>query len=375
MSIFLSSGEVSGDHYTAAVTKALRKIGYKGDLWGMGGNEAREAGIRAEWPGEDLQLFGIAEVLSSVPSLFRLLNEMTDRIMEEKPQSVVIADSPDFNIRLAHKLKSKGFKGKVFYISPPTVWAWRSGRVKKIAACVDECFPLFKFEHEFFIKKGCNSYWTGHPMTEELSDRESLAKNLPEDLRKNNKIIAFLPGSRGSEIRNLLPLMEDLAGDLQRSGWNPVFSIAPGLNEREKSKMSDRLSELSFDIYRGEGRNLLAASACSIAASGTVAVEAMMLGRYMVVAYKVSPISAFIGRRLVKTTFFTIPNILLGEELYPEFMQERATRENILKAAEKWLYGDEMTKNCISKKMAIAKSMLGETGVYESWAQRIMGAD
>jgi lipid-A-disaccharide synthase len=95
----------------------------------------------------------------------------------------------------------------------------------------------------------------------------------------------------------------------------------------------------------------------------------------MVVAYKVSPISAFIGRRLVKTTFFTIPNILLGEELYPEFMQERATRENILKAAEKWLYGDEMTKNCISKKMAIAKSMLGETGVYESWAQRIMGAD
>jgi lipid-A-disaccharide synthase len=101
----------------------------------------------------------------------------------------------------------------------------------------------------------------------------------------------------------------------------------------------------------------------------------MMLGRYMVAAYKVSPISAFIGRRLVKTPFFTIPNILLGEELYPEFMQERATKENILQATEKWLHGDEMTKSRISEKMAMARSMLGKTGVYESWAQRIMGAD
>jgi len=375
VSIFLSSGEVSGDHYTAAVAKALRNLGYKDDLWGMGGKEAREAGIRIEWRGEDLQLFGIAEVFSSIPSLFRLLNEMTDRIMEQKPQSVVIADSPDFNIRLAQKLKSKGFKGKVFYISPPTVWAWRSGRTKKIAGCVDECFPLFRFEHDFLMKNGCSSYWIGHPMTEELSDREALIKNLPDGLRGNKKMIAFLPGSRGVEIRNLLPLMEDLASDLQRLGWNPVFSIAPGLHEKEKSKMSDRLRNLSFDIYRGQGRDLLAASTCSIAASGTVAVEAMMLGRYMVVAYKVSRISAFIGRRLVKTPFFTIPNILLGEELYPEFMQERATKENILEATEKWLHGDEMTRSRISEKMAIARSMLGETGVYESWAQRIMGGD
>ena len=375
MSIFLSSGEVSGDHYTAALAKALCKLGYKDDLWGMGGKEAREAGIRTEWQGEDLQLFGIAEVLSSIPSLLRLLNEMTDRIMEQKPQSVVIADSPDFNIRLAQKLKSKGFKGKVFYISPPTVWAWRSGRVKKIAACIDECFPLFRFEHEYLIKKGCSSYWIGHPMTEELLDRESLIKNLPDGLRGNNKMIAFLPGSRGIEIRNLLPLMEDLASDLQRSGWNPVFSIAPGLHEKEKSNMSDRLRRLSFDIYRGQGRDLLAASACSIAACGTVAVEAMMLGCYMVAAYKLSPISAFIGRRLVKTPFFTMPNILLGEELYPELMQERATKENILKATETWLNGDEMTRSRISEKMAIARNMLGETGVYESWGRRIMGAD
>ncbi len=374
MSIFLSSGEASGDHYTASVAKTLRKMGYEGDIWGMGGKEPREAGVRVEWPGEELQLLGIAEVLSSVPTLFRLLNEMTDRIMKRGPQSVVIADSPDFNIRLVQKLRSKGYKGRVFYISPPSVWAWRSGRVKKIAAVVDECFPLFRFEHEFLLKNGCSSYWTGHPMIEEFSDKEALAANLPENYRDDRMLIGFLPGSRGVEVRNLLPVMEKAAFGLRAMGWRPVFSIAPGLHEREKMKMTERLQAGNFDVYTGQGRDLLAASCCSVAASGTVAVEAMMLGSYMVAAYRLSPLSAFLARRLVKTPYYTIPNILLGMELFPELMQEEATEENILKEVLKWLNGDDKTKKYISQKMDLARKMLGETGVYELWARRIMGA-
>ncbi len=373
MSIFLSSGEASGDHYAASVAKALRKRGYEGDIWGMGGKEPKEAGVRIEWPGEELQLLGIAEVLPSVPSLFRLLNEMTDRIMQRRPQSVVIADSPDFNIRLVRKLRSRGYKGKVFYISPPTVWAWRSGRVKKIAAVVDECFPLFRFEHEFLLKKGCSSYWTGHPMIDEFSDKEALAANLPKSYRDDRKLIAFLPGSRGIEIKNLLPVMETAASELRLMGWRPVFSIAPGLHEREKMKMTERLQAGNFDVYTGQGRDLLAASCCSVAASGTVAVEAMMLGIYMVAVYRVSPLSALIASCLVKTPYYTIPNILLDTELFPELMQEKATAENILKEALKWLNLDDKTKKYISQKMDLARSMLGETGVYESWAGKMMG--
>ena len=345
MSIFLSSGEASGDHYTASVAKTLRKMGYEGDIWGMGGKEPKEAGVRVEWPGEELQLFGIAEVLSSVPKLFRLLNEMTDRIMQRGPQSVVIADSPDFNIRLVQKLRSKGYKGRVFYISPPSVWAWRRGRVKKIAAVV-----------------------------EEFSDKEALAANLPESYRDDRMLIGFLPGSRGVEVRNLLPVMEKAASGLRAMGWRPVFSIAPGLHEREKMKMTERLQAGNFDVYTGQGRDLLAASCCSVAASGTVAVEAMMLGSYMVAAYRLSPLSAFLARRLVKTPYYTIPNILLDMELFPELMQEEATEENILKEVLKWLNGDDKTKKYISQKMDLAREMLGETGVYELWARRIMGA-
>ena len=374
MSVFLSSGEASGDHYTASVARALRRLGYEGDIWGMGGREPGEAGVRIEWHGEELQLLGIAEVLSSIPSLFRRLNEMADRIMQKGPKCVVIADSPDFNIPLVRKLRSKGYKGKVFYISPPTVWAWRSGRVKTIASAVDECLPLFRFEHEFLLKNGCSSYWTGHPMTEELSDREALAANLPEDLRNDKKLVAFLPGSRKVEINNLMPIMEQVACQVKEKGWHPVFSIAPGLKEKKRIMMKEHLEARKFDIYTGPGRDLLAAASCAVAASGTVAVEAMMLGCYMVVAYKLSSLSAFVARLLVKTRYFTIPNILLNAEMFPELMQSKATPENMFRETMKWLQSDDKTKAEIVREIDLARKMLGETGVYESWAKRIMGA-
>ncbi len=373
MSIFLSSGEASGDHYTASVAKALRMLGYEGDVWGMGGREPREAGVRIEWPGEDLQLIGVAEVITSIPSLLKQLDRMTDRVMQERPESVVIADSPDFNIRLVRRLRSKGYKGKVFYISPPTVWAWRSGRVKKISSAVDECFPLFRFEHEYLMKNGCTSYWSGHPMIEEFSDRDAFAADLPGSIRYDKRLVAFLPGSRGVEIDNLLPAMEKVALKLKGEGWHPVFSIAPGLNENKRKAVKERLEAGSFDAYSGPGRNLLAVASCSVAASGTVAVEAMMLGCFMVAAYRLSPFSAFVAKLLVRTPYYTIPNILLDCELFPELMQDRATPENMLSEIMNWIEADDATRAEIRRKMDLAKKMLGETGVYESWAKRIMG--
>ena len=123
MSIFMSSGEASGDHYAAQLTKTLRASGYSGDIWGMGGIESRTAGLRAEWHGERLQLLGFTEVLSAIPSIFALRNDMVERIMDAAPNVVIVVDSPDYHMRLISKLRSRGYKGKVFYISPPAVWA------------------------------------------------------------------------------------------------------------------------------------------------------------------------------------------------------------------------------------------------------------
>ena len=144
MSIFISSGEASGDHYTARLAMKLRERGYSGDIWGMGGVESRNAGVRAEWNGERLQLLGLTEVFSAIPSILALRREMVERIIERAPEAVVVCDSPDYHMRLIAKLRARGYRGKIFYLSPPTVWAWRSGRANDLRRDVAECLPLFK---------------------------------------------------------------------------------------------------------------------------------------------------------------------------------------------------------------------------------------
>lgn len=163
--------------------------------------------------------------------------------------------------------------------------------------------------------------------------------------------------------------MEKVACQVKEKGWHPVFSIAPGLKENKRIMMKEHLEAKNFDIYTGPGRDLLAASACAAAASGTVAAEAMMLGCYVVVTYKLSSFSALVARLLVKTQYFTIPNILLNAEIFPELMQSKATTENMFRETMKWLRSDDKTKAEKVRQIDLARKMLGETGVYEKLPQ------
>lgn len=374
MSLFLSSGEASGDHYTANLARMLRASGYSGDLWGMGGLESRDSGIRVEWHGECLQLFGLTEVFSSIPSIVRLRSEMVERIMDLNPEGVIVADSPDYHMHLIARLRKRGYSGKVFYISPPAVWAWRSSRVNDLRKNVDECLPLFSFEHDYLKKHGCLSYWRGHPLLEEFPAEAGSSDNIPEYLTKDDRIVAFLPGSRGSEVNNLLPVMEKAAYELAKRGWHPVFSIAPGLNPRVRSMLIERFSNNGLNYYEGPGRDLMAAAKCAIGASGTISVESFLLGCYMIVTYKLNPISALVARCIVKTRYFAMANILVGSEMFPELMQWHATPENIIRHAVKWLDSSEEERATVREQMSLARRMLGEPGVYRYWAERIMEA-
>lgn len=374
MSLFLSSGEASGDHYTANLARMLMASGYHGELWGMGGIESRDAGIRIEWHGESLQLLGLTEVFSSIPSIIKLRQDMVERIMDLRPDGVIVADSPDYHMHLIAKLRRVGYSGKVFYISPPAVWAWRSSRVNELRKNVDECFPLFNFEHDYLKKHGCASYWKGHPLLEEIPDNGGFRKNIPEYLTNDSRLVAFLPGSRGSEVKNLLPIMEKAAYELAKRGWHPVFSIAPGLNPKIRSMVLDRFSENALDYYEGSGRDLMAAAKCAIGASGTISVESFLLGCYMIVTYRLNPISALVARCIVKTRYFAMANILVGSEMFPELLQGMATPENIISHAVMWLDSDENKRKPVREKMSLARRMLGEHGVYRYWAERIMEA-
>lgn len=372
MSIFMSSGEASGDHYTAALAGTLRASGYCDAIWGMGGLESRNAGIDIEWEGDRLQLLGFTEVLSAIPSIFALRREMVDRIIERRPEAVVVVDSPDYHMRLIASLRGRGYRGKIFYISPPAVWAWRSSRANDLRATVDECLPLFKFEHDYLLSRGCKSYWVGNPLLEEFSDTEPY--RVPEILAKDERLVAFLPGSRASEVKTLLPMMESVADRLAERGWHPVFSVAPGLNPKVREMLLARFRESGRSYYEGAGRDLMAAAECAVGASGTITVESLLLKCFMVVTYKVNPISAMLARMIIKTPHFAMANILAGCEMFPELIQDMATEENILNSALKWLDGESDYRTSVEEKMAAARRTLGDPGVYSYWCRRILEA-
>ena len=354
----------------AEIANALRLNGFSGELWGMGACEAREAQVNVLWPGEQLQLFGFTEVFSSVFRILRLINEVAKTVASRRPEAVVVVDSPDYHLRLLAKLRKFGYTGPVYYVSPPTVWAWRSGRIKYLKKYVTECFPLYKFEQDYFATHGCNSYWNGAPLLEEFIKRGKV--EIPGEFAGNDKIVAFMPGSRRSEVTKLLPVMKTVAENIARDGFEPVFSVAPGLNPKVRSELIATLDEKGIRHFDGIGRQLLAAAQCSVSASGTITVESLLLEKYMISVYKMNPLSAFIANRVVKSTWFSMTNIIAQKEIYPEFFQSKCTPKAITEKLLDYLCASEQDKAEILSILKQTKAQLGNVGVYDSWAKRIL---
>ena len=356
--IFFSCGEVSGDGYAAAVLEALRRRGFPGPLFGMGGPLAAGAGAEIVSDSRALHLMGIADVLPAIPRLLRLKKSLVELVLSRKPGVVLLIDSPDFHLPLAASLRRSGWRGPVVYAVPPTVWAWRSGRVKNLRRDTDLCLPLFRFEHEYLLGAGVSSAWKGHPLVDEFS------APFPEE--SDPKRIALLPGSRRSEVFRLLPPLKECASLLKDRGYRPVFSIAPGMPEDLRNRLRDELK--GHETREGPGRDLLASSAAAAGASGTVAVEAMMLGKFMAVLYKGGFLSWLAWKTLVKTPRISIPNILAGEELYPEFIQAGATGRNAFSALMGFLE-DEGVAGHVRMALSSARSAMGLPGAADFWAE------
>jgi len=358
--IFFSCGEVSGDGYAAAVLDALRRRGFAGSLFGMGGPLAAGAGAEIVSDSRALHLMGVTDVLPAIPRLLRLKKNLVDLILSRRPGAVLLIDSPDFHLPLAASLRGSGWRGPIVYAVPPTVWAWRPWRVKNLRRDMDLCLPLFQFEHEYLLRAGVNSAWKGHPLVDEFS------APLPEEA--DPKRIALLPGSRRSEVFRLLPPLVECASLLKDRGYRPVFSIAPGMPEDLRNRLRNELK--GHETWEGPGRDLLASSAAAAGASGTVAVEAMMLGRFMAVLYRGGFLSWLAWKTLVKTPFISIPNLLSGEELYPEFIQGRATGRNAFFALLAFLEDDRIAEHVRAGLLSARKAM-GLPGAVDFWAERL----
>jgi lipid-A-disaccharide synthase len=363
MKVFFSSGEASGDHLAALLTNALREESPGIECWGMGGRESRMAGMRIEWPAEALHLMGIADVALAVPRLWKLKNEICRRIMQEQPEALVVVDSPDFHFPLLAQARRSGYRGTVVYLSPPQVWAWRSGRTGFLRSACDLCLPLFDFEHEFLSERGVPSAWVGHPFVDEFKSAD------PKTSTVAGRLVALLPGSRPGEIRRLLPVLKETAEQLSARGFVPVFSIAPGLEAQERERLSAALEGCRTSSEAG--RSLMERAGCVIGASGTAAVEAMMLDRFMIVLYRVSLSSEIVFRLLVNAPFISIPNRLAGKRIYPELVQGQASASKVIDRFDAY-QNDEKGRRAVHEALARARSRMGKPGAPAFWARLLL---
>jgi lipid-A-disaccharide synthase len=338
--IALVAGETSGDQLGAALVEKLRLQYPNARFAGIGGEKMRQAGVECWWDCSELALFGLFEVAAHLPRLFRLRSQLVQRLLQLRPDVFVGIDAPDFNLGIEIKLRTAGIR-TVHYVSP-TVWAWRSGRVKKIARAADRVLCLFPFEPAFYANHGVQAVYVGHPMADQIEGRpDPRAARTGLGIDPDQPVVALLPGSRMSEVSRLSAPMLEAATLLRRD--RPRLQLITALaNERVATAFRGFLSQSGVqDVQQVQGqvREVMAAADVVLCASGTATLETMLVNRPLVMAYKLAPATYHMAKhlRLIKRQFFSLPNILAREALIPELIQDEVTGTSLAAAAQAWL--------------------------------------
>lgn len=365
--VIIVAGEASGDLHGASLVREIKKIDPKVAFGGIGGRALRSAGVDVWFDSKDLAVVGIFEVIVSLAKILQAFTYLRHFLKTHKPDLLILIDYPDFNLPLAKVAKKYGIP--VMYYISPQVWAWRKGRVRNIARFVDKMVVIFPFEVAFYRTYNVDVEFVGHPLLDivrPISLKEETRRRL--GLREDKTTIALLPGSRGSEIRRMLPSMLGAAKILKEALPDVQFilSIAPTLGRRDiEPLIPSHVKDLKVtDSYIYDVMN-----ACDliITASGTATVEAAIMNTPMVVIYKVSPLSYFIARRLVKVNHIGMVNLIAGERVVPELIQDEATPDRIATECLKIL-GDELVANSIKEKLKRVKDRLGAGGASQKAA-------
>ncbi len=327
--IGLVAGEASGDTLGAALIGALRARVADLECFGVAGPKMVAAGCEA-WAGAaELSVMGLAEVLGHLPRLLKLRAALARRFAHERPDVFIGIDSPEFNLPLAGRLKHAGVRC-VQYVSPQ-VWAWRQGRARTIGRDCDLVLCLLPFETEFYARHAVPAVFVGHPLADEIPlsvDRAGARAAL--EVAGGATLIALLPGSRVGEVARLGAPFAAAAGWI--AARRPGFEfIAPMASAATRECFARQLAQVpgapAIRCVEGQAQRVLAAADAAIVASGTATLETLLSSRPMVVAYKVSGLTALLLRRLVKVPYFSQPNLLAGRSLVPELFQRQVTAE------------------------------------------------
>lgn len=320
------------------VLAALRRHCDELLIEGVGGALMEAEGLQSLFPVERLSVMGFVEPLRRLPELVRLRARVYRHFCDNPPDLFLGIDSPDFNLRLEQKLRRRGIP--TCHLVSPSVWAWRQGRLGKIKRAVDLMLCLFPFETQIYQRHGIPARFVGHPLADEIPESvEQSCARAALALAPPGKLLALLPGSRSAEVRLLAPLFLQVAARLWREDPRLSFVI-PAAGEIRYRELQQALAAhptLPVTLLRGNSRQAMAAADLVLLASGTATLEAALLKRPMVVAYRMSAPSWWLVSRLVRTPYAALPNILAGEALVPEFIQGAANEPALVAALQELL--------------------------------------
>lgn len=365
------SGEVSGDLHGAALIKEMRNNESSLAFYGIGGEKMRSEGMIIIEHINNMAFLGFIEVIKHLPFIRRVKKKILDVVQKENIRTAVLIDYPGFNLNLAKQLKKMGVK-IVYYITPQ-VWAWGKGRVVTIKKLVDKVLVILPFEKEFFREHGIDAVYVGHPLIERINSysfitKEKFCSENNIDIKK--EILALLPGSREHEVLSIFPeaykAARKIAGE---SGMQIAVACPDNINPRLFEKFA---SADEYVIIRNRSYELLKYAKFGIIKSGTSTLEAALMALPMVIVYKTNPLTYFIGRNLVKIKNIGLVNIIAGETIVPELIQNDMNEASIYNEIKKILY-DKNRYETVKSRLKEVKNKFGSSSASYSAAAEISG--
>ncbi|MCC7099720.1 MAG: lipid-A-disaccharide synthase [Rubrivivax sp.] len=338
MRLAMVAGEASGDLLAEPVLASLRQRWPQLDAFGIGGPRMRAQGFQAWWGSDALAVRGYVEVLRHYRGIRAIREQLAARLLREPPRVFVGVDAPDFNLGLEARLRKGGIRTVHFVC--PSIWAWRGGRVKKLAAACDHVLCLFPFEPELLHAHGVAATYVGHPLADAIPlQPPRAAARAALGIAAEEPLVALLPGSRASEVQYNAAAFLQAAGLMhaRRPELRFVLPVAPGLRAAIDTRVAQHAPALPLIVTEGRSHEALAACDVTLIASGTATLEAALFGRPMVIGYRMHPLSYQLMKRMAYQPWVGLPNILCRDFVVPELLQQACTPAALAQATLAWL--------------------------------------
>ena len=366
--IYILAGEVSGDNHGSGLMRAINAHDKGVQFSGLGGPEMKKISESVRDWTDDSAVVGFWEVIKKYKFFKKVFEQVLNEIEDLAPDTVILVDYPGFNLRLAEAIRKRGIETKIVYYISPQVWAWKRGRVVRMAKVIDLMLCLFPFEVSFFEGSGLHAQFVGHPLSETLGPLRGKAK-------RDTELIALLPGSRNREVEKIFPILLGAADQIRKIMPEMCFATSAA-NRACEQKMKEMVksSGVPCKVSVGESHKLMSVASCGVVASGTATLEAAFLGLPYCLVYKVSGFTYYLAKGLISVNFLGMANLLAGRELVREFIQYDASPEKIASEILRLIESKE-ERELLSKELEAITEPLAEPWAYERAAIATLGVN